>query len=119
MTNNIRRFTLPILAVALGCAVIGCNSRTLRRAARVAGEEAACAALQSALTRANPSRPPMRLAGTSPLRNIGTRARKKVPARIIMERNAKATTPGKENAMAETSSVCGVTGTGRPVRPSL
>lgn len=52
MMNTTRRLVPPVLLVALGCAVISCNSRTLRRAARVAGEEAAYSALQSALAKA-------------------------------------------------------------------
>ena len=52
MTNTIRRLLLPVLAVAIGCAVVSCNSRTLRQAEQIAGEEAAYAALQSALTKA-------------------------------------------------------------------
>ena len=52
MTSTIRRLLLPVLVVAIGCAVVSCNSRWFRQAARVAGEEAAYAALQSALTRA-------------------------------------------------------------------
>jgi len=52
MTNIIRRLLFPVLVVALGCAVAGCNSGTVRQAEQVAGEEAAYAALQSALTRA-------------------------------------------------------------------
>ena len=52
MTNTIRRLLLPVLAVAIGCAVVSCNSRALRQAEQIAGEEAAYAALQSALTKA-------------------------------------------------------------------
>jgi len=52
MTNTIRRLLLTALAVAIGCALASCNSRTLRQAEQIAGEEAAYAALQSALTRA-------------------------------------------------------------------
>ena len=47
-----RSLLLPVLVVAIGCAVLSCNSRWFRQAARVAGEEAAYAALQSALTKA-------------------------------------------------------------------
>jgi hypothetical protein len=52
MTSTIRRLLLPVLVIAIGCAVVSCTSRWFRQAARVAGEEAAYAALQSALTRA-------------------------------------------------------------------
>ena len=52
MTSTIRRLLLPVLVVAIGCAVVSCNSRWFRQAARVAGEEAAYAALQTALTKA-------------------------------------------------------------------
>jgi hypothetical protein len=52
MMNSVRRFMLPVLAVALGCTVASCSSRALRRAAGVAGEEAAYAALQTALVKA-------------------------------------------------------------------
>ncbi len=52
MMNSIRRFALPVLAVIVGCTAVNCNSRWFRRAARVAGEEAAYAALQSALVKA-------------------------------------------------------------------
>jgi hypothetical protein len=52
MINTMRRFVLPVLVIAIGCAVLSCNSRTLRQAEQIAGEEAAYAALQSALTRA-------------------------------------------------------------------
>ena len=52
MMNSFRRLLLPVLAVAIGCAVLNCNSRWFRQAAQVAGEEAAYAALQSALTKA-------------------------------------------------------------------
>ena len=52
MTNTIRRLLVPVLLVAVGCAIVTCNSRELRQVTQVAGEEAAYAALQSALTRA-------------------------------------------------------------------
>ncbi len=52
MMNAIRGFALPVLAFILCCAVLSCNIQTLNRAAQVAGEEAAYAALQSALTKA-------------------------------------------------------------------
>jgi hypothetical protein len=52
MMYSSRRFMLPVLVVALCCAFAGCNSRTLNRAARAVGEEAAYATLQSALTKA-------------------------------------------------------------------
>lgn len=52
MMNTIRRFALPVLAVVVFATFVSCNSRWFRQAARVAGEEAAYAALQSALTRA-------------------------------------------------------------------
>ena len=52
MTSTIRRLLLPVLAVAIGCAVVSCNSRWFRQAAKLAGEEAAYAALESALTKA-------------------------------------------------------------------
>jgi hypothetical protein len=48
----VRRFLLAVLVVAIGCAALNCNSRWFRRAARVAGEEVAYAALQSALHKA-------------------------------------------------------------------
>ena len=50
--RHIRSLLLPVLAVAIGCAVLSCNSRWFRQAARVAGEEAAYAALESALVKA-------------------------------------------------------------------
>ena len=50
--RHIRSLLLPVLAVAVVCTVVSCNSRWFRQAARVAGEEAAYAALQAALTRA-------------------------------------------------------------------
>jgi hypothetical protein len=50
--RHIRSFLLPIMVVAVGCAVLSCNSRWFRQATRVVGEEAAYAALQSALTKA-------------------------------------------------------------------
>ena len=52
MINTMRRFVLPVLVIAIGCAVLSCNSRTLRQAEQIAGEEAAYAALQSALAKA-------------------------------------------------------------------
>jgi hypothetical protein len=52
MMKRIRRLLLPVLAVAVGCAVVSCNSLWFRQATRVAGEEAAYAALQSGLTKA-------------------------------------------------------------------
>lgn len=52
MHNCPHRFLLLLLVVAVGVTALSCNSRTLRRAARVAGEEAAYVALQSALTKA-------------------------------------------------------------------
>jgi hypothetical protein len=52
MISSIRRLVLPVLLVAFGCAVTTCNSRTVQKAARLAGEEAAYAALGSALTKA-------------------------------------------------------------------
>ncbi len=52
MISIVRRFMLPVAAVALACTVAGCNSRWFHQAARVAGEEAAYAVLQSALTKA-------------------------------------------------------------------
>jgi hypothetical protein len=50
--RHIRRLLLPALVVAIGCAALSCNSRWFRRAARVAGEEAAYAAFNSALAKA-------------------------------------------------------------------
>ena len=50
--RHIRSLLLPIMVVAVGCAALNCNSRWFRRAARVAGEEAAYAAFHSALTKA-------------------------------------------------------------------
>ncbi len=50
--HHFRGFVLPVLAVAIGCAVMSCNSAWFRRAAAVAGEEAAYAALQAALVKA-------------------------------------------------------------------
>jgi len=50
--RHIRGFLLPVLAIAIGCAVVSCNSRWFRRAARAAGEEVAYAALASALHKA-------------------------------------------------------------------
>ena len=50
--RHVSSFLLLVLVVAMGCAVLNCNSRMLRRATRVAGEEAAYAALQSALVKA-------------------------------------------------------------------
>ena len=52
MMHHVRRLLLPVLAVAVGCSAVSCNSRWVRQAARVAGEEAAYAALSSALTKA-------------------------------------------------------------------
>jgi len=52
MMNTIRRFMLLALVVAVGCAVLGCNSRWFRQATRLAGEEAAYAALESVLVKA-------------------------------------------------------------------
>jgi hypothetical protein len=52
MIYHPRRFLLPVIAVAIGCTAVGCNSSTIRQAEQIAGEEAALAALQSALTRA-------------------------------------------------------------------
>lgn len=52
MMNTARRFALPALVAALCCSAAGCNSRWFRQAARIAGEEAAYAALQSTLTKA-------------------------------------------------------------------
>lgn len=52
MMNIIHRFLLPVLAVAVGCTAASCNSAAVRQAEQIAGEEAAYAALQSALTRA-------------------------------------------------------------------
>jgi hypothetical protein len=51
-THLFRGFVLPVLAVAIGCTVMNCNSAWFRRAAAVAGEEAAYAALQTALVKA-------------------------------------------------------------------
>ncbi len=50
--QHFRGFVLPVLAVAVGCFAIGCNSRWFRRAAAVVGEEAAYAALRTALVKA-------------------------------------------------------------------
>jgi hypothetical protein len=52
MISIVRRFALPVLVAVLCCTVLGCNSRWFRQAARVAGEEAAYAVLQSTLTKA-------------------------------------------------------------------
>ena len=49
---HLRCFLLSALAVAIGCTAIGCNSSTLRQTEQTVGEEAAYAALQSALTKA-------------------------------------------------------------------
>ena len=49
---HFRGFVLPVLAVAIGCFATNCNSSWFRRAATVVGEEAAYAALQSALAKA-------------------------------------------------------------------
>jgi hypothetical protein len=50
--RHILNLLLPVIVVAIGCAALSCNSRWFRQAARVAGEEAAYAALQTALTKA-------------------------------------------------------------------
>lgn len=50
--HDFRRFVLPVVVVAIGCIAAGCNSGTVRQAEQVAGEGAAYAALQSALTKA-------------------------------------------------------------------
>jgi len=50
--RHIRSLLLTAMVVAIGCAGLNCNSRTFRRVAQVAGEEAAYAALSSALTKA-------------------------------------------------------------------
>ena len=52
MMNAVRRLALPFLAVTLCAVLVGCNSRWFRQATRIAGEEAAYAALESALVRA-------------------------------------------------------------------
>jgi hypothetical protein len=52
MMNTIRRLVLPAVVAALCCTVVGCNSRAFNQASQVVGEEAAYAALQSALTAA-------------------------------------------------------------------
>ena len=52
MMESVRRITLPLVAVALCCALVSCNSRWFRSAARAAGEEVAYAALASALHKA-------------------------------------------------------------------
>jgi len=43
---------LPVLAAAVGCIAMNCNSRWFRRAVTVVGEEAAYAALETALVKA-------------------------------------------------------------------
>jgi len=50
--RHVRGFLLPVLVVAVGLSALSCNSRWFRRATRIAGEQAAYAALQSALTKA-------------------------------------------------------------------
>jgi len=50
--RHIRSLLLPVMVVAIGCAGLNCNSRWFRRAAGVAGEEAAYAALQTTLVKA-------------------------------------------------------------------
>ena len=50
--RHVRSLLLPVLVVAVGCAVLSCNSRWFRRAARVAGEEAAYATLKGVLVKA-------------------------------------------------------------------
>ncbi len=52
MMNTVRRLALPFLAVALCAFLVSCNSRWFRQATRLAGEEAAYAALESALVKA-------------------------------------------------------------------
>jgi hypothetical protein len=52
MMCHVRRFLLPVLVVVIGCFATNCNSSWFRRAATVVGEEAAYAALQSALAKA-------------------------------------------------------------------
>jgi len=52
MMNAVRRLALPFLAVTLCAVLVSCNSRWFRQATRIAGEEAAYAALESALVRA-------------------------------------------------------------------
>ena len=52
MMKRIRRLLLPVLVVAIGGALMSCNSRWFRQATRVAGEEAAYAALESVLVKA-------------------------------------------------------------------
>jgi hypothetical protein len=47
--RHVRGFLLPVLVVAVGLSVLSCNSRWFRQATRLAGEEAAYAALRSAL----------------------------------------------------------------------
>ena len=49
MMKRIRRLLLPVLVFAIGGALMSCNSRWFRQATRVAGEEAAYAALESVL----------------------------------------------------------------------
>jgi hypothetical protein len=50
--RHIRSLLPPVLAIAVSCAVLSCNSLWFRQATKLAGEEAAHAALQSALTKA-------------------------------------------------------------------
>jgi hypothetical protein len=50
--RHIRSLLLPVLVVAVGCISTSCNSSYVRQAEQVAGEEAAYAALQTALTKA-------------------------------------------------------------------
>ncbi len=52
MIYHPRRFLQPVMAVAIGCTAVGCSSSTVRQAEQVAGEEAALATLQFALTKA-------------------------------------------------------------------
>ena len=47
----VRSLLLPLLAVAIGSALLNCNSRWFRQASRIVGEEAAYTALKSALTK--------------------------------------------------------------------
>ncbi|HTW90179.1 MAG TPA: hypothetical protein VMH22_00525 [bacterium] len=49
---HLRRLVLPVVVVFIGGMVVSCNSRTVHQAEQVASEEAAYAALQSALSRA-------------------------------------------------------------------
>lgn len=50
--REFRGFALPVLAVAIGCFAMNCNSRWFRQAAAAVGEEAAYAALQGVLVKA-------------------------------------------------------------------